>query len=101
MKRSYSNFTVFYVDNIYELKHNLLRCKHFDAQKTGINIWHKIEQIFQSFNLSFSKTPITTDQGANMIKALSLTDEARFPCLAHHLHQSYEQLLILLREHGE
>ncbi|CAF0961036.1 unnamed protein product [Rotaria sordida] len=36
-----------------------------------------------------------------MIKALSLTDETRFPCLAHHLHQSYEQLLILLRELGE
>ncbi|CAF1361809.1 unnamed protein product [Rotaria sp. Silwood1] len=166
MKRSYLDFTVFYVNNIYELKHTLLRCKHFDEQKTGINIWHEIEQIFQSFNLSFGDTPITTDQGANMIKALSVTDEARFPCFAHRtntvletawenvkkiniefktfctsvsdlrtycqqsggiqfklpktlkrtsgtrpwrsyflihdsLHQSYEQLLILLRERGE
>ncbi|CAF4200788.1 unnamed protein product [Rotaria sordida] len=166
MKRSYLDFTVFYVNNIYELKHTLLRCKHFDEQKTGINIWHEIEQIFQSFNLSFGDTPITTDQGANMIKALKVTDEARFPCLAHRtntvletawenvkkiniefktfctsvsdlrtycqqsggiqfklpktlkrtsgtrpwrsyflihdsLHQSYEQLLILLRERGE
>ncbi|CAF4596026.1 unnamed protein product, partial [Rotaria magnacalcarata] len=53
----------------------MLRCKHFDAPKSGINIWHEIEEIFESFNLSFGDTPITTDQGSNMIKALSLTDE--------------------------
>ncbi|CAF4224790.1 unnamed protein product, partial [Rotaria magnacalcarata] len=51
--------------------------------KSGINIWHEIEEIFQSFNLSFGNTPITTDQGSNMIKALSLTDEVRYSCLAH------------------
>ena len=64
-------------------KHTLLRCKHFDEQKTEINIWHEIEQIFQSFNLSFGDTPITTDKGANIIEALNVTDEVRFPCLAH------------------
>ncbi|CAF1481339.1 unnamed protein product [Rotaria magnacalcarata] len=83
MKRSYLDFTVFFVNDAYELKHTMLRCKHFDAPKSGINIWHEIEEIFQSFNLSFGNTPITTDQGSNMIKALSLTDEVRYSCLAH------------------
>ncbi|KAF9754356.1 Transposable element Hobo transposase, partial [Nosema granulosis] len=83
MKRSYLDFTVFFVNDAYELKHSLLRCKHFDEAKTGINIWHEIEQFFESFNLSFGDTPITTDQGSNMIKALSLADEASYPCLAH------------------
>jgi hypothetical protein len=46
MKRSCLDFTVFFVTDIYELKHTLLRCKHFDEEKTGINIWHEIEQIF-------------------------------------------------------
>jgi len=76
MKRSYLDFTVFYVNNDYELKHSLLRCKHFDEQKSRINIWHEIEETFQTFNLSFGDTPGTTDQGANMIKALNLNDEA-------------------------
>ncbi|CAF1507331.1 unnamed protein product, partial [Didymodactylos carnosus] len=83
MKRSYLDFTVFFVNDIYELKHTLLRCKHFEEEKSGINIWYEIEKIFQSFNLSFRDTPVATDQGSNMIKALSLTDEARYPCLAH------------------
>ncbi|CAF3171930.1 unnamed protein product, partial [Rotaria sp. Silwood2] len=83
MKRTYLDFTIFLVNDIDELKHTLLRCKHFDATKTGINIWHEIEQIFQSFNLSFADNIITIDQGSNTIKALSLDDETRYPCLAH------------------
>ena len=83
MKRSYLDFTLFFVNDIYELKHTLLKCKHFDKEKSVINIWHEIEEIFQSFNLSFGDTPLTTDQCSNMIKALSITNEARYPCLAH------------------
>ena len=83
MKRNYLDFTVFIVNDAYELKHSLLRCKHFDESKTGINIWHEIEQFFESFSLSFGDTPITTDQGSNMVKALTLTGEARYSCLAH------------------
>ena len=83
MKRSYLDFTLFFVNDIYELKHTLLRCKHFHKEKSGINIWHEIEEIFQSFNLSFGDPPLNTDQDSNMIKALSITNEARYPCLAH------------------
>jgi hypothetical protein len=56
MKRSYLDFTVFFIDDKHELKHSLLRCKHFDQEKSGINIWHEIEEIFRSFNLSFGDT---------------------------------------------
>lgn len=90
LKRSYLDFTVFFVNDAYELKHSLSRCKHFDVAKTGINIWHEIEQFFGSFNLSFGDTPVTTGQGSNRIKALTLTDEARYPCLAHRTNTALE-----------
>ncbi|CAF1313627.1 unnamed protein product [Rotaria sordida] len=38
MKRTYLDFTIFFVNDIYELKHTLLRCKHFEEEKSGINI---------------------------------------------------------------
>ncbi|CAF4517092.1 unnamed protein product [Rotaria sp. Silwood1] len=87
VKRSYLDFTVFMSDDNYQLHHCLLRCKHFPNEtKTAINIWNEIKQIFQSFGLSFGDTPIVTDQGANMVAAFKLTDEARFPCMAHRCH---------------
>jgi len=91
IKRSYLDFTVFWTDDNYQLHHCLLRCKHFsDETKTAINIWNEIEQIFQSFGLSFGDTPIVTDQGANMVAAFKLTDEARFPCMAHRCNTTIE-----------
>jgi hypothetical protein len=101
MKRSYLDFTVFFVNEKHELKHTLLRCKHFDQQKTGVNIWNEIEEIFQSFNLSFGDTSITTDQGANMIKALRSTDETRYPCLAHRTNTVLETALENLKEKND
>ncbi|CAF3066060.1 unnamed protein product [Rotaria sp. Silwood2] len=83
LKDAELKFYNIFVNDIYELKHTLLICKHFDAEKTEINIWHEIEHIFHSFNLSFGDNPITIDQGPNTIKALSLNDETRYPCLAH------------------
>ncbi|CAF3895256.1 unnamed protein product [Rotaria sp. Silwood1] len=80
--RYYLDFTVFWMDRNWKLKHALLRCKHFEEQsKTAINLWAEIESIFKEFNLVFGDTPITTDNGAN-IKA-SLKDEIRLPCMAH------------------
>ena len=62
----------------------MLRCKHFPNEtKTAINIWNEIEQIFQSFGVSFGDTPIVNDQGANIVAAFTLTDEARFSCMAY------------------
>ena len=81
IKRSYLDFTVFWVGNKYELRHCLLRCKHFAVDSTiGMNIWQEIKSIFESFNLSFGDTPIVTDQGSNMVAVFNITQEARFPC---------------------
>lgn len=91
VKRSYLDFTVFWTDDNYQLHHCLLRCKHFSNEtKTAINIWNEIEQIFQSFGLSFGDTPIVTDQGANIVAAFKITDEARFPCMAHRCNTTIE-----------
>ncbi|CAF3343344.1 unnamed protein product [Rotaria sp. Silwood2] len=78
-----ANFTIFFVNDIDELNHILLQYKRFQEEKSGINIWYEIEEIFKSFNLSFGNTPVTTDQESNMIKTLNLTDEVRYSWLAH------------------
>jgi len=76
IQRYYIDFTIFYLDEHWQLKHNILRCKYFDEQsKTAINIWSEIESIFEEFDLVIGDTPITTDEGAN-IKA-SLKNEIR------------------------
>ena len=84
IKRSYLDFTVFWVSNEFDLNHSLLRCKHFsETNKTAVNIWREIKEIFASFDLSFGDTPIVTDQGANMGAAYKITNQARYPCMAH------------------
>ena len=84
IKRSYLDFTVFWISNDFELNHSLLRCKYFsENNKTAVNIWREIEEIFASFDLSCDDTPIVTDQGANMVAACKITNEARYPCMAH------------------
>ena len=84
VKRSYLDFTVFWIDEKNQLQHCLLRCKHFEEEsKTAMNIWTEIREIFESFHLSFGDTPVVTDQGANMVAAFKVTAEARFSCMAH------------------
>ena len=76
VQRYYLDFTIFYIDNAWELKHVLIRCKYFEEQsKSAINIRREITSIFEEFNLTIGNTPITTDEGSN-IKA-SLKDEIR------------------------
>ncbi len=42
VKRTYLDFTVFWVTKEYELKHTLLRCKYFEEDsKTAMNIWNE------------------------------------------------------------
>ncbi|CAF4485935.1 unnamed protein product [Rotaria sp. Silwood2] len=83
-KRSYLDFTVFWTTKEYELKHSLLRCKYFEEEsKTAVNIWNELKIIFDSFNLSYGDTPITTDSGSNIVAAFKITDETRLPCMAH------------------
>ncbi|CAF4762223.1 unnamed protein product [Rotaria sp. Silwood2] len=91
VKRSYLDFSVFWATQEYKLSHCLLRCKHFtEDNKTGINIWQEIRSIFESFNLSFGDTPVVTDQGSNMVAAFNITQEARFPCMAHRCNTTLE-----------
>ena len=58
--------------------------------KTAINIWNEIEQIFQSFGLSFGDTPIVTDRAANIVVAFKLTHEVLFSCMAHRCNTTIE-----------
>ncbi|CAF4518026.1 unnamed protein product, partial [Didymodactylos carnosus] len=50
IKRTYLNFIVFWLDESWNLRHSLLRCKHFTEDiKSGANIWQEIESIHMEF----------------------------------------------------
>lgn len=83
-KRSYLDFTVFWLDESWSLKHTMLRCKVFEAErKTADNIREEIHTIMAQFDLPTGDTPITTDAGANIVAALNA--ESRYQCMAHRL----------------
>ncbi|CAF0975248.1 unnamed protein product [Rotaria sordida] len=42
-----------------------------------------VKIIFNSFNLSYGDTPITTDSGSNIVTTFKITDETRLSCMAH------------------
>lgn len=42
-----------------------------------------MQSIFDSFNLCYGDTPITTDSAANVVAAFKITNETRLPCMAH------------------
>jgi hypothetical protein len=83
-KRSYLDVTAFWLDEGWNLKHTMLRCKLFEAErKTAENIKQEIHSIMTQFDLPIGDTPITTDAGANIVAALG--NETRYQCMAHRL----------------
>jgi hypothetical protein len=51
-KNSYSDFTLFWVTNEWELKHAMYKCKHFTEKHTGQNIQKFIDSTLTELNLS-------------------------------------------------
>ena len=64
IKRTYLDFTVFWIDSTWELRHSMMRCKVFEEdRKTGENIKKELEECFEQFGLVTGDTAITTDAG--------------------------------------
>ena len=85
VKRSYLDFTLFWINETFQLKHTMARCKVFSHEKkTAENVRSELEGIMRELQLPLGDTPITTDAGSNIVAAL--TDEARYQCLAHRIN---------------
>ncbi len=73
---------------LWSLKEALLACEKINGKYTGENIQNAIEQIIERFQLKQKLFVATTDNGANVMKAIRLMEILHVPCCAHTLHLS-------------
>ena len=83
---SYLGLTAHYFNN-YELISIDLCCKKLEESHTGEYLSETIIEVLNQFRISEKIGSITTDNGANVVKACSLLgmrmNIERFPCLGH------------------
>ncbi|KAF3847114.1 hypothetical protein F7725_020142, partial [Dissostichus mawsoni] len=82
----YLSLTVHYVDN-WELKSACLQTSFFPEDHTGEIIAQGLQEALLSWNLPEARQVcITTDNGSNIVKAVSLNKWKRLQCFGHRLH---------------
>lgn len=83
---SYITYTCHWIDEDWTLQQVSLGTSPFPHPHTGDAIADDILKIFQQFEITDKVFRVTTDGGANIIKALKLIGLQRNPCIAHGLH---------------
>ncbi|XP_024118468.2 zinc finger BED domain-containing protein 1 [Oryzias melastigma] len=87
----YLNLTIHYVDN-WELRSATLQITYFPDDHTGELIAAGLREALESWDLNEKNmTCMTTDSGANMVKALDLNGWTRLQCFGHRLHLAIEK----------
>lgn len=83
----YLSLTVHYIDN-WELKSKCLLTSFLPEDHTGEIIAQGLQDALMSWNLNEARQVcITTDNGANIVKAVSLMNHwTRLQCFGHRLH---------------
>lgn len=83
----YLSLTVHYINSDWELCNSNLETSYFPEDHTGENIATGLREFLQSWHLNEEKQVcVTTDSGANVVKALRLNDWTRLSCFGHRLH---------------
>lgn len=83
---SYITYTCHWIDDLWKLQNISLGTSPFPHPHTGEAIAADIQQTLKNFSLDGRIFRVTTDGGANIIKALKLCGLQRHPCLAHGMH---------------
>ncbi|XP_028434908.1 zinc finger BED domain-containing protein 1-like [Perca flavescens] len=87
----YLSFTVHYIDNL-ELKSKCLQTSFLPEDHTGGIIAQGLQDALMSWNLNEARQVcITPDNGANIVKAVSLNHWTRLQGFGHHLHLAIER----------
>ena len=83
----YLSLTVHFVNDNFELKSRCLQTAYFPTDHTGENIALGLRECLSSWDLKEEdQTCITTDNAANVIKAMELNQWTRLQCFGHRLH---------------
>ncbi|MBN3297773.1 ZBED1 protein, partial [Amia calva] len=87
----YMSFTVHFLTEDFELKRHCLGVVYFPESHTSENIAHGLWEVLTSLNLKEeNQVCITTDNGANVVKATELNNWVRLQCFGHRLHLAIE-----------
>lgn len=83
----YISLTVHYITSDWSLNSCCIQTSFFPDDHTGQNITSGLKQFLQEWNLDEEKQVcLTTDSGANIVKAVSLNMWTRLSCFGHCLH---------------
>ena len=82
---SYINIILLYIDdNNSQIKKILLTCIDFTQKKSAENIFNKLLEVLKFYNINIYDTVLTTDCGANILKATN--NLLRLVCFCHRLN---------------
>lgn len=83
----YLSLTIHYINDDFEIKNHCLQTSFFPEDHTGEVIAQGLAEALASWDLQEEKLVcITTDNGANVVKAASLNQWTRLQCFGHRLH---------------
>ncbi|CAI5660274.1 zinc finger BED domain-containing protein 1-like [Oreochromis niloticus] len=87
----YMSFTVHFLTEDFELKTLCLETVYFPDSHTSENIAHVVRDVLASWDLREDRQVcITTDNGANVVRATELNNWVRLQCFGHRLHLAIE-----------
>ena len=94
----YLSYTIHFVGNDWRLKTRFLQTLYLPQGHTGENIADTLLETLQSWNLDPTKrTCVTTDNGSNMISAVSNHLKLiRLSCFSHNLNLAVENSMIFV-----
>ena len=89
----YLSLTAHYIDQDWAMKSKCLQTAYFPEDHTAEAIASGLTESLGSWGLSESKQVcITTDSGANIVKATTLNNWTRLQCFGHRLHSAVGKL---------
>ncbi|XP_016340495.1 zinc finger BED domain-containing protein 1-like [Sinocyclocheilus anshuiensis] len=87
----YMSLTIHYIDEEWGLQSRCLQTAYFPDDHTAEILSAGLEDALASWGLSEDRQVcITTDNGANIVKAVSLKNWTRLQCFGHRLHLAIE-----------
>ncbi|RXN35711.1 zinc finger BED domain-containing 1-like protein [Labeo rohita] len=90
----YMSLTVHYVNDNFEMKSRCLQTAFFPEDHTGENISEGLKEALASWGLcEEQQVSITTDNGTNIVKAVTLNNWTRLQCFGHRLHLAIENAI--------
>lgn len=92
----YMSLTIHFIDEEWALHSKCLQTAYFPEDHTGEIISQGLEDALKSWGLREDRQVcITTDNGANVVKAVSLKGWSRLQCFGHRLHLAIGKFMII------